>query len=231
MSKTEETFNCPLCREDKPYSEVVRVDQWRICKDCNTKMQKSKSNQGTEKLSKKEKKVKETKQEKKLKKKVTKKLKKQEKRSVIYVIGDVKTVLSKAKKVQGKIDKVEKRKDRTTSRIAKLDEKIVKAQERLVKYTERQVKFAERITDAEFLEQDKVKALKVEKLGKTLDGGLRFYKNNKWHVVPPSLIGGKDDKGVYKAEEKKLVLVNGEIKEKKFSRSIARKIEEQSKKK
>jgi len=228
-TKTVETFNCPLCREDTPRTESVKIDQWRICKTCASKLKSKKASKPTkEKLSKTQTINEEVKQTKKVSKKLRKKLKKQAGRTVIYVVGDTKKVLASAKKIRTKIDKVEKRKDRTKARIEKLQAKVQIAEDRLVKYTERQVKYAERITDAEFMEQEKVKALKVEKLGKTLDGGLRFYKKNAWHVVPPSLIGSTDAvKGSFKAEDKKLVAISGEVKEKKLSRKIARKIEEQ----
>ena len=152
------------------------------------------------------------------------KVKKQAKTSIIYVVGDSKTIAKKAELSKEKADKFAKRQQICQYKIGRLSDKIKKYEERIIKQKEKQLVHLQRCSDSDFLEQTKIKVLKIEKLGKTLDGGLRFFSKHKWFILPPVYLG--KDEEIAKGTKVELVEIGGIIKEKKLSRKILGKMNE-----
>ncbi len=221
---------CQLCADDVR-KEVVRIGNFVVClkhdKQLDERFAKRKNKevqQPKEKLSTDEKTKKERKKEKHENRRMTRLVKKANNHTTIYVVGSVKDVISKAGKNRKKAERMIKRQENNKSRIDKLNQKIEKCEAKITKQKAKQIVFLTRCSDADFLEQSKVQKLKIETLGKTADGGLRFYKNKKWFIVPLSLLGKNDSTETLKAEDKKLVEIGGTIKEKTLGRKLAKEL-------
>ena len=221
---------CQLCQDDVR-KEVVRIGDFVVClkhdKQLDERMekkQKKEDKQPKEKLSTDEKTKKVRKKEKHENRRMTRLVKKAENNTTIYVVGSVKDVISKAGKNRKKAERMIKRQENNKSRIDKLKQKIEKCEAKITKQKAKQLVFLKRCSDADFLEQAKVQKLKIETLGKTADGGLKFYKNKKWFVVPMSLLEKNGKTGVMESGDKKLVEIGGTVKEKTLGRKLAKEL-------
>ena len=221
---------CQLCADQKT-KEVVRIGNFVVClkhdKQLEEKIEKRKTRedkQPKEKLSTDEKTKKTRKKEKRENRRMIKLVKKANNHTTIYVVGSVKDVISKAGKNRKKAERMVKRQDNNKSRIDKLKQKIEKCEAKITKQKTKQMVFLNRCSDADFLEQAKVQKLKIETLGKTADGGLKFYKDKKWFVVPMSLLEKNGKTGDIESGDKKLVEIGGTIKEKALGRKLAKEL-------
>ena len=221
---------CQLCADDVR-KEVVPIGNFVVClkhdkqlEERFAKRKRKEDKQPKEKLSTDEKTRKTRKKEKRENRRMTRLVKKANNHTTIYVVGSVKDVISKAGKNRKKAERMIKRQVNNKSRIEKLEQKIEKCEAKITKQKAKQLVFLKRCSDADFLEQAKVQKLKIETLGKTADGGLKFYKNKKWFVVPLSLLEKNGKTGAIESGDKKLVEMGGTIKEKTLGRKLAKEL-------